>query len=166
MRALILGATVALSPLLVSGCLGESVADSSPSSRTAAAVGEAAEACSSPDECRENWSRAVAKAAGYQIIGNTGSAWVAQGRGHSFYFWATEVIPASQLRSEGYRILRRVKGVPIYADSVDLTDNINLTWRARRATLWIQAGPTKDSVAPKPNELRRLVAASIALPIR
>jgi hypothetical protein len=109
---------------------------------------------------RQDWSRAVAEAADYKITEYTESAWVAERRGRSFYIWATEAIAIGDLGKEGFRVVRRVNGVPIY------TDDIRLAWRAQRATVWLEAGPTGDSVAPKPTELRRLVRASIAIAIR
>jgi hypothetical protein len=105
-------------------------------------------------ECHEEWSRAVAEAAGYKIVENTGSAWVARGRGRSFYIWAVESIAAARLTNEGFRILRRVNGVPIY------TDGLRVAWRTRSATFWIEAGPTEESLAPRPSELGSLVRAS------
>ncbi len=116
-------------------------------------------ACATPDECREKWSRVVAEAAGYKVVENTGSAWVARGRGRSFYIWAVESIGAARLTNEGYRVLRRVNGVPIY------TDGLRFAWRTRSATVWIEAGPTEHSQAPKSNQLRSLVTASRTIPL-
>ena len=108
------------------------------------------EACTEPTDC---WSRYVALEAGFRIAGSTGSAWIVKGRKRSFYFWATG--PANDLvRAEGYRVVRRLAGVEI------LTDGVRLAWRLRRATLWIEAGPTEDSIAPKPGELAELIAGS------
>jgi hypothetical protein len=116
-------------------------------------------ACANP-ACRTDWSRAVAEAAEYKITEYTGSAWVAEGRGRSFYIWANERIAVRSLSEEGYHVARRINGVPIYGDGV------RLAWRAQRATVWIEAGPTEDSVAPKPSELRRLVRASKGIALR
>jgi hypothetical protein len=116
-------------------------------------------ACANAEECREEWSRAVAEDADFKIAEYTGSAWVAEGHGRSFYIWATEATPTRPFAYEGYRILRRIGGVRIF------TDNVRLAWRAQGATVWIEAGPTEESVAPKPSELRRLVRASKTIAI-
>lgn len=115
--------------------------------------------CGEPVECRRKWSRTVAKSAGYKVVRFTGSAWIAQGHNRSFYIWATEPIPKRRLRGEAYRVVRRVNGVPVYADG------IRLTWRAPKATVWVESGPLQDSIAPKPTELHRLVSASMRVPI-
>ena len=116
-------------------------------------------ACATPKACRQDWPRAVAEAAEYKITEYTGSAWVAERRGSSFYIWVTGRIAIRDLNEEGYRVVRRVNGVPIYSDDT------RLAWRAQRATVWIEAGPAEESLAPKPNELRRLVRASKAIAI-
>jgi hypothetical protein len=110
------------------------------------------DACTTPTLC---WSRKVALEAGFRIAGSSGSAWIVKGRNRSFYFWATR--SANDLRAEGYRVVRRLAGVEI------LTDGVRLVWRLRRATIWIEAGPTEDSIAPKPGELAELIAASRTL---
>jgi hypothetical protein len=115
--------------------------------------------CTNADACRKRWSRAVAEDAGFKIARYTGSAWVAEGRGRSFYIWATEAIPTHPFAYEGYRIIRRIDGVPIFGD------NVRLAWRVHRATVWIEAGPTEDSLAPMPSQLRLLVRASKAIAI-
>jgi hypothetical protein len=108
-------------------------------------------------ECHEEWSRGVAEAAGYKVVENTGSAWVARGRGWSFYIWAVDSIAAARLTNEGFRILRRVRGIPIY------TDGLRFAWRTRSTTVWIEAGPAEHSVAPRPSVLGSLVKASKTL---
>jgi hypothetical protein len=115
--------------------------------------------CANADACRKRWSRAVAEDADFKIAGYTGSAWVAEGHGRSFYIWATEAIPTRPFAYEGYRIIRRIGGVPIFGD------NVRLAWRAQGATVWIEAGPTEQSLAPKPSQLRLLVRASKAIAI-
>jgi hypothetical protein len=109
--------------------------------------------CHSPTLC---WSRYVALEAGVRIAGSTGSAWIVKGGGRSFYFWATGRTSARSLVEEGYRVVRRLVGVEI------LTDGIRFAWTLPRATLWVEAGPTEDSIAPTAGELAGLVAASKA----
>lgn len=110
--------------------------------------------CADPTECTEDWTRAVAEAAEFRITEHTGNAWVAVGRGQSFYIWATERVAPHQLDGEGFRIVRRIDGVPIF------DDGIRLAWSLDRLTVWVEPGPTGDSVGPRPSELRRLVRAS------
>lgn len=110
--------------------------------------------CHSPTLC---WSRFVASEAGVRIAGSTGSAWIAKGGGHSFYFWATGRTNARSLVEEGYRVVRRVAGVEV------LTDGVRLAWRLPRATLWVEAGPTQNSTAPTAGELATLIEASRVL---
>jgi hypothetical protein len=111
-------------------------------------------ACAIPTLC---WSRMVALEAGFKIAGSTGSAWIVKSGKHSFYFWGTGRTSASALRAEGYRVVRRVAGVEI------LTDGVRLAWRLRRATVWVEAGPTEDAIAPTAGELGGLIAASRTL---
>jgi hypothetical protein len=77
-------------------------------------------ACAEPAACRQDWARAVAEAAGYTITVYTESAWVAQGRGQSFYIWVTEPVDPDGLREEGYRVVRRIDGIPILGDGIRL----------------------------------------------
>jgi hypothetical protein len=109
------------------------------------------DACTTPTLC---WSRKVALEAGFMIAGSTGSAWIVEGGKHSFYFWGRGRTSASALRAEGYRVVRRVAGVEI------LSDGVRLAWRLRQATVWVEAGPTEDAIAPKAGELGGLIAAS------
>ena len=121
---------------------------------TAGATTDADDECADPTECTEDWTRAVAEAAGFRITEHTGSAWVAVGRGKSFYICATNWAAQHQLDDEGFRIVRRIDGVPIF------DDGIRLAWSLDRLTVWAEPGPTENSVGPKPGELRRLVRAS------
>jgi hypothetical protein len=67
--------------------------------------------------------------------------------------------PNTPICLRGYRVILRIGRVRIFGD------NVRLAWRAQGATVWIEAGPTEDSLAPKPSELRRLVRASKAIAI-
>jgi hypothetical protein len=109
------------------------------------------------EACHDRMARALAEAAGYQIVEWTGSAWVARGRGQSFYIWMTDYTSHSQLRGEAYRVAARIDGTPVYSDGV------RLAWILGDATVWISAGPTEDSVAPTVNQLEDLVAPSGAV---
>jgi hypothetical protein len=39
--------------------------------------------------CRGEWVRAFVRVAGFRVVEETGSAWIARGRGSIFYIWAT-----------------------------------------------------------------------------
>jgi hypothetical protein len=80
-----------------------------------------------------------------------------QRRGTQLLLLATGRTSTRSLVEEGYGVVRRVAGVEI------LTDGIRLAWRLPRATLWVEAGPTQDSVAPKARELATLIEASRVL---
>ena len=109
------------------------------------------------EECHDRRARGLAEAAGYHVVEWTGSAWVARGRGQSFYIWMTDYTSHSRLRAEAYRVAGEIDGTPVY------TDGVRLAWIARDATVWISAGPNEGSVAPTVDQLRDLVAASDAV---
>ena len=73
------------------------------------------------------------------------------------YLWATEPVPSHRLEEEGYRVARRIDGIPI------LDDSIRLTWSLAQVTVWIQVGPIQDSIGPRPSQLSRLVKAGKAI---
>ena len=76
--------------------------------------------CATAVECRREWSRAGATSAGYDLVGFTGSAWVAEGRGRSFFIWATSAVPTARLRAKRYRIPGRVDGILIHGYGIRL----------------------------------------------
>jgi hypothetical protein len=107
-------------------------------------------------ECSARWVARLVDKAGYRVVGDTKSAWIATGEGTSFYIWATDhTTPVKQIaRRESYRMVARIAGTTVYDDGT------RKFWRANRYLIWIQAGPRDDSVAPTPPELARLIAAS------
>jgi hypothetical protein len=113
--------------------------------------------------CAEaDWVRRVVAQAGYQVVGETGSALVAEGRGRSFYVWTTPVVRSPGAIAAGagnWRRLAIIDDVPIYGD-----DDLWRYWQAQGITLWIKEGPRGDSIVPSPAELAPLVAASRMIP--
>jgi hypothetical protein len=118
----------------------------------------------------EGWARDVAVAAGYQVVGNTGTAWVMRRRGESwhenFYFWVTRTEPraasatagpASDLGSEGFPLTDRIGSVPVFGDGV------RFAWRLSRGTAWAEAAGDRPLTLP---QLNRLVLTSSTVPVQ
>ena len=103
-----------------------------------------------------DWVRRIVRSAGYRVVGSTGSALVARGRGESFYIWATgNAARVRRTASEGgYVPVGTVDGVRIYSDAV------RRWWLAQGFVLWVESGPRGESAAPGPDELAPLVRAS------
>ena len=113
--------------------------------------------------CAEaKWVGRVASAAGYRIVGDTGSALVAEGRGHGFYIWTTRagIVPPRDeiVAEEAWDELGSVRGLPIYGDQ-----HLWRWWSTGDTIFWIQAGPSETSTVPDVAELDGLVAASLRL---
>jgi hypothetical protein len=105
-----------------------------------------------------DWVRRVAERAGYRVVGETGSALVAQGKGQSFYVWATEMAASSiaePARAEGWRRLGVVERVDVYGD-----DELWRWWEAQRFVFRLQAGPRGGARVPSLAEMAPLVRAS------
>jgi hypothetical protein len=103
------------------------------------------------------WVRLIAGSAGYPITDETGSALVAEGRGHGFYIWATKAAdepPAAQ----GWKRLGTVEGVDVF------DDGIRRRWVAQGFVFWLQAGPSTDATLPLLGEMQPLVQWSLDLP--
>ena len=114
--------------------------------------------------CAEaDWVRRVANAAAYRVLGETGSALIAEGHGDGFYIWTTrhEIVPptAEIVANEGWTELGRAGGAVIYGDK-----DLWRWWSTPDALFWIQAGPYPQSTPPDVDELDDLVAASLRLP--
>jgi hypothetical protein len=105
---------------------------------------------------RAGWVREVAERAGYRVMGETGSALVAQGKGRSFYIWATDQAAGQDL-NEGPTARRgplgEVEGVSVYGD-----ERLWRWWTANGFVLWFQAGPYRTSQIPRLNEMKSLGA--------
>jgi hypothetical protein len=113
--------------------------------------------------CAEaKWVRRVVREGGYQVVGETGSALVAEGQGRSFYVWTTPARrKADAIAGEAgnWRRLAVIDGVPIYGD-----DALWRFWQAQGFISWVKEGPRGDSIVPSPVELTRLVEASGLVP--
>jgi hypothetical protein len=106
------------------------------------------------------WVRQVAERAGYRMMGETGSALVAQGNGQSFYIWATEQAAGQDLNDGPAGTkgpMGEVAGVAIYGDE------IWRWWTANGFVFWLHAGPFSSSHIPRLAEMESLVQASTAL---
>jgi hypothetical protein len=103
----------------------------------------------------------VVREAGYQVVGETGSALIAEGKGRSFYVWTTPARRNSAAIADeagNWRRLGIIDGVPVYGD-----DELWRFWQAQRFTFWVKEGPRGDSVVPSAAELAPLVEASKAV---
>lgn len=112
--------------------------------------------------CAEaGWVRRVVREAGYQVVGETGSALIAEGKGRSFYVWTTPARRNSAAIADEARNWRRlgvIDGAPVYGD-----DELWRFWQAQGFTFWIKEGPRGDSIVPSAAELAPLVEASKAV---
>jgi hypothetical protein len=127
---------------------------------------EPAAVSTAPDPCAARgwsttpeavWVRQVVEAGGYQVLAETGSAWVASGKGHEFFVWAAE-LPRSSRGMPNWRRLATVRAVPIYGDR-----DVWRSWRAQGFTFWVRAGP-RPVHAPAAGRLAPVVDASLRLP--
>ena len=110
-----------------------------------------------------DWVGKVAERAGYRISGETRSALIAKGNGRSFYIWATPAGTPKKIenavRNEDWQPLGSVEGVQVYGD-----ESIWRWWVAEGFTIWLQAGPIRDSRLPSLAEMESLVRASETVP--
>jgi hypothetical protein len=113
--------------------------------------------------CAEaDWVRRVVVEGGYQVVGETGSALVAEGKGRSFYVWTTPAVRnAATIAADAgnWRRLATIDAAAIYGD-----DDLWRFWQAQAFIFWVKEGPRGDSVVPSPAELTRLVQASTVVP--
>lgn len=113
--------------------------------------------------CAEaDWVRRVVQTGGYRVVGGTGSALVAEGKGRSFYVWTTRArrgVEASAAGAGHRRRLAVVDGTPVYGD-----EQLWRFWVAQGFVFWVNEGPRADSIAPSPIELRGVLEASEVLP--
>ena len=106
------------------------------------------------------WTRRIAEEGGYRIIAETGSAFVAAGKGHEFSIWATEAeLPiTATVAEENWRRLAVVRDVIVYGDR----DRWRV-WLAQGFIFWVKAGPRPESVLPEPGRLAPVIDASVRL---
>jgi hypothetical protein len=70
--------------------------------------------------CAEaDWVRSVVEASGYRVVGETGSALTAEGKGRSFNIWTTRAVRTAKAiaAGEGFSHLRVVDGVSVFGDA-------------------------------------------------
>jgi heat shock protein HslJ len=100
---------------------------------------------SDPNCPEQAWVRAVIDDAGYEIIGDTGSALVARAPDTGFYVWAnreerlaTEPTSRQAIAAEGYEPWERVGTTEVF------TDGIRAAWTVQGMHCWIEGGPVDD----------------------
>ncbi len=101
------------------------------------------------------WVRQIAERAGYRVVGDTGSALLAQGGGQGFYIWATDEIQGSRATP----VLGTVAGVRVYGEK-----SLHRSWAAQGFVFWLEGGPFSDSRLPDLADMYSLVRASLELP--
>lgn len=107
--------------------------------------------------CEGKWVRAFVRAAGFRIVDESGSAWIARGRGSSFYIWGVPIADSGGLWDEGYRRVAGVRGKGLYSDG------IRFTWAARGGRVWVEPGPDPSEPDPGRAVLAPLVRASVSV---
>lgn len=171
--SLILLACVGLTAVACRGEPERSVQEKTGFEQVEQATGsEQVEQTTSSDECPPDWPgpwtacpeaewvEKVAQHAGYRISGATGSALIAKGKEQSFYIWATEGTPEEiEKAATAWQPLAVVEDVQVYGD-----ESVWRWWVAEGFTIWLQAGPTKDSRLPSLAEMESLVRASKTVP--
>lgn len=113
---------------------------------------------SDPDCPGQEWTRKVVETAGYEVDGETGSAFEATANGTRIYIWSfeTDQLPGrpvshrltekefrEALSDEGYRLRSVVAGVPLYSDS------IRTVWMVQGRAVWLEAAqddPVTDTM--------------------
>lgn len=131
------------------------------------------EVATAPDACAErgpwatwpeaDWVREIVEAGGYKVVGETGSAIVASGKGHEFFVWTTKPDrPVRRMaREENWRRLARVRNVTVYGDNA-----VRRLWLAQKSIFWVESGPRRGSVLPAAGRLAPVIDASLRLPFR
>lgn len=133
-----------------------------------------------PDECpagvgpwshpacpEQAWVRAIVDAAGHRIVGDTGSALVADLSTTRVYIWATRPDEGAfgteplegEIASGEYALLGDVAGVPVYGN--DQTFGGVAVWTVQGLNVWVSAGPTIEDERPGLDGLAPLVQASL-----
>lgn len=103
---------------------------------------------SDPDCPGQAWTRKVVETAGYEVVGETGSALEIRANGSRIYIWSFETnrLPGrpvslrmsekefrDALSEEGYRLQSVVAGVPLYSDA------IRTVWMVQGRAVWLDA---------------------------
>lgn len=97
------------------------------------------------------WLKERLLSSDYQIVGDTGSAFVVKGDS-TFYAWTTS---AGSLPADGgYQEIGSVANTKVYGDGV------RLTWEARHQIIWIAGGPANPKEIPSVGQLENLVKAT------
>ena len=108
-----------------------------------------------------DWVCRVAKAGGFRITGETGSALIARGGGAESYLWTTRLTrPVAEIQAEeGWSRIAGAGGAAVFGD-----EDLWRFWTAQGHIFWLQAGPRKQSELPSMRALTPLVESSRRLP--
>jgi hypothetical protein len=87
--------------------------------------------------------RRFVETAGYEIAGDTGSAWIARGGGASFFIWASEKPPEAFLAAGNWSLAFRDSETSIYA-----VQDQEMWWSTGEHVILIRPGPRGDAVLP------------------
>jgi hypothetical protein len=105
-----------------------------------------------------DWVRGIVEAAGYRVAGDTGSAVIARGQGHSFYIWATRNDGSA---IEGFEEACRVGNITVWAGKgPNGAMNDWRYWEAQGFVFWLSAGPRSTATSPDVCGLGSLVHQS------
>lgn len=155
--------------LLAGGCGEADVSSPAGSLGTEATAAKSAGTRDCSDEdypgpwtaCPEaEWVRSIAETSGYEIAGETGSALIAKGEGHSFYIWATR--GRGSLGGGEDHPFCRIGGMNVWSGTRGMEDW--RYWHAKGFTFWISAGPTSTATSPDSCDLGRIVHESEVQP--
>lgn len=105
------------------------------------------------------WVRAVLDRQGLEVVGDTGSAFVASDTESDFYVWAyTARQPVEQVLKQGFSQAGTFDGVIIYSDG------FRLVWQVQGLEVWIGKGPPEGSSLPSGDLLDGLVKSTVEIP--
>jgi hypothetical protein len=91
--------------------------------------------------------------AGFDVTGDTGSAFTGRGEKSRIFMWATRAKgedPPARLS-----LRETIDGVDVYGGG-----ELMLAWRTQGLAVWLQTGPSDTAVLPRGKELRKLVISS------
>ena len=110
--------------------------------------------------CAEaQWAREVVRRAGFRVVGETGSAFVAARGDLEFMIWTTPRPAEAIFEQEGTGRLALVAGTPVHGD-----ERLWRFWTAQGFVFWIKQGPTETSALPSPHDLEAMIEESKQVP--
>lgn len=169
-RLSVVGAVVVA--LAVGGCLSNgdpepSPTPTAPAEDTTTGLGKPHESgpCQPWIRCpTASFLRRLLERAGYEVTGETGSAFIVTGHGNNGFYAsasslddlrrAEEAGNIAKLEDGGYQPVGKIEGVLVSAD------NVRLTWDTSKHRVWVQAGPTPSDRRPSLEQISDLVSAT------